>query len=71
MENIQYSKKKGHGTMKKSMKFILVLMAATFIIIIALWGSFAYVSNYRVTDKEKHTEAGNANKTEGINSQAV
>lgn len=57
--------------MKKSMKFILVLMAATFIIIIALWGSFAYVSNYRVTDKEKHTEAGNANKTEGINSQAV
>lgn len=57
--------------MKKSMKFILESMAATFIIIVALWGSFVYISNYRVTDKEKHTESGNTNDTVGTNSQTV
>ena len=35
--------------MKKKMKFILGLVAAAFIIIVALWGSFVYVSDYKLT----------------------
>ncbi len=35
--------------MKKIMKFILGFVAATFIIIAVLWGSFVYVSNYKIT----------------------
>lgn len=35
--------------MKKIMKFILGFVAATFIIIVVLWGSFVYVSDYKIT----------------------
>ncbi len=35
--------------MKKIMKFILGFAAATFIIIAVFWGSFVYVSNYKIT----------------------
>lgn len=35
--------------MKKIMKFVLGFVAAIFIIIAAFWGSFAYVSNYKIT----------------------
>ena len=35
--------------MKKIMKFILGFVAAAFIIIVVLWGSFVYVSDYKIT----------------------
>ena len=35
--------------MKKIMKFILGFVIATFIIIAVLWGSFVYVSDYKLT----------------------
>ncbi len=35
--------------MKKIMKFVLGFVAATFIIIAMLWGSFVYVSDYKIT----------------------
>lgn len=35
--------------MKKIMKFILGFVIATFIIIAVLWGSFVYVSDYKIT----------------------
>lgn len=41
--------KKGYGEMKKIMKFVLGFVAAAFIIIAVFWGSFAYVSNYKIT----------------------
>lgn len=35
--------------MKKIMKFILGFVAVVFIIIVVLWGSFVYVSDYKIT----------------------
>ena len=35
--------------MKKTLKFILGFVAATFIIIAVFWGSFVYVSDYKIT----------------------
>lgn len=35
--------------MKKIVKFILGSVAAVFIIIVVLWGSFIYVSDYKIT----------------------
>ena len=35
--------------MKKIMKFILGFVAIVFIIIMVLWGSFVYVSDYKIT----------------------
>ena len=40
---------KGYGAMKTIMKFVLGFVAAIIIIIAAFWGSFAYVSNYKIT----------------------
>lgn len=37
-------------TMKKIIKFILGFVAVTSIIIAALWGSFVYVSDYKITE---------------------
>ena len=36
--------------MKKIMKLILGFVAVVFIIIVVLWGSFAYVSDYKITN---------------------
>ena len=36
--------------MKKIMKFILGFVAVAFIIIVVLWGSFVYVSDYKITN---------------------
>ncbi len=36
--------------MKKIMKFILGFVAVVFIIIVVLWGSFVYVSDYKITN---------------------
>ena len=36
--------------MKKIMKFILGFVAVAFIIIVVLWGSFVYVSDYKTTN---------------------
>jgi len=41
--------KKGYGEMKKIMKFVLGFVAIAFIIIAVFWGSFAYVSDYKIT----------------------
>ena len=38
--------------MKKIMKFILGFVAAVFIIIAVLWGSFVYVSDYKITEAD-------------------
>lgn len=38
--------------MKKIMKFILGLVAAVFIIIAVLWGSFVYASDYKITEAD-------------------
>lgn len=38
--------------MKKKMKFILGFVAAVFIIIAVLWGSFVYVSDYKITEAD-------------------
>lgn len=35
--------------MKKIVKFVSGFVAAAFIIIAVFWGSFAYVSNYKIT----------------------
>lgn len=36
--------------MRKVMKFVLGFVAAIFIIIAVLWGSFVYVSDYKITE---------------------
>ena len=36
--------------MKKIMKLILGFVAVVFIIIVVLWGSFVYVSDYKITN---------------------
>ena len=38
--------------MKKIMKFILGFVAAAFIMIAVLWGSFVYVSDYKITEAD-------------------
>ena len=38
--------------MKKTLKFILGFVAATFIIIAVFWGSFVYVSDYKITNAD-------------------
>jgi hypothetical protein len=39
----------GYVAMKRIMQFVLGFVAATFIIIAVFWGSFVYVSDYKIT----------------------
>lgn len=45
----RHRKKKGYRAMKKIMKFVLGFAAVTSIIIAVFWGSFIYMSDYKIT----------------------
>jgi len=42
-------RRKGYGTMKKSMKIVVGVIAAVFIIAAVFWGSIVYMSDYKIT----------------------
>ncbi len=48
--------------MKKIMKFILGFVAVVFIIIIVLWGSFVYVSDYKITEADTSVSSDGTHK---------
>ncbi len=41
--------RRGYGAMKKIMKYVSGFVAAVFILIAVLWGSFVYVSDFKIT----------------------
>ena len=43
--------------MKKAMKFVSGFVAAIFIIIVVFWGSFVYVSDYKITKADTSVSA--------------